>query len=190
MGFVSILGFAHQLIEARLKPGEAAIDATAGNGIDTVFLAKQVGADGQVYAFDIQESALESTAERCRREVPGYGIELLHRSHAELAEAVPAKWHGQIGAVTFNLGYLPGHDHATITLPASTLGALEAAARLLRPGGIITIVVYSGHPGGELEADAVEAWAAGLPQQAYQAMTYRFMNQRNHPPYVIAVEKR
>ncbi|SDE21714.1 Putative rRNA methylase [Paenibacillus sp. UNCCL117] len=190
MGFVSILGFAHQLIEARLKPGEAAIDATAGNGVDTVFLARQVGAEGCVYAFDIQESALASTAARCAREVPDRQVELLHRSHAEMAAAIPEHWHGRIAAVTFNLGYLPGHDHSTITLPDSTLQALDSAAKLLRRGGVITIVVYSGHPGGETEAAAVDRWAAGLPQDGYQAMTYRFVNQRNHPPYVIAVEKR
>ncbi|WP_159885855.1 class I SAM-dependent methyltransferase [Paenibacillus puerhi] len=190
MGFVSILGFAHQLIEARVKPGEAAIDATAGNGVDTVFLARQVGEDGIVYAFDIQESAIASTGSRCAREAPNRRVELLLRSHADMAEAIPQEWHGRIAAVTFNLGYLPGHDHSTITLPDSTLKALNAAAGLLRRGGIITIVVYSGHPGGEAEANAVNNWAAALPQDAYQAMTYRFINQRNHPPYVIAIERR
>lgn len=190
MGFLSILSYAHKLIEERVQAGETVIDATAGNGVDTVFLARRVGTQGTVYAFDIQEAAIASTAARCAQEVPGHRVELVLRSHAELADVIPAEQHGRIAAVTFNLGYLPGHDHATVTLPATTLDALQASARMLRRGGIITIVLYTGHPGGADEAEAVEAWAAALPQADYQVLTYRFLNQRNRPPYVIAIEKR
>lgn len=190
MGFISILSFAHKLMEERVQAGETVIDATAGNGVDTVFLAKQVGTGGIVYAFDIQETAIACTAACCAQEVPGHRVELVLRSHAELADAIPVEHHGRIAAVAFNLGYLPGHDHGTVTLPDSTLAALQAAAGLLRRGGIITIVLYTGHPGGPEEAEAVEAWAAALPQADYQVLTYRFLNQRNRPPYVIAIEKR
>ncbi|WP_281889940.1 class I SAM-dependent methyltransferase [Paenibacillus sp. YYML68] len=190
MGFLSILSFAHKLIEERVKPGEPVVDATAGNGVDTVYLARCTGPSGTVYAFDIQAAALERTAARCALEAPGHRVELVHHSHAELAEALPTETHGRVAAVTFNLGYLPGHDHATITTAASTLPALEAAASLLRRGGVITIVLYTGHPGGQEEAEAVEAWAASLPQAQYQVLTYRYLNQRNHPPYCVAIEKR
>ncbi len=87
-------------------------------------------------------------------------------------------------------GICPGPEHATITQPDSTVTALEAAARLIRRGGIITAVLYTGHPGGEEEAAAVEQWASELPQKQFQVLQYRFMNQINRPPYLIAVEKR
>lgn len=190
MGFVSILGFAHRLIAERVQSGETAIDATAGNGVDTLFLARTVGAAGEVHAFDIQPQALERTAARLAKEQPDAKVRLHLRSHAEMASAIPNEQHNRIAAVMFNLGYLPGEDHALVTRPNTTVLALDAACSLLRAGGIVTIVLYTGHPGGQEEADAVERWAEALPQREYQVLLYRFVNQRNHPPYLIAVEKR
>ncbi|CAG7626663.1 hypothetical protein PAESOLCIP111_02837 [Paenibacillus solanacearum] len=191
MGFVSILSFTHQLVKERVQPGDPAVDATAGNGVDTLFLAKLVGENGTVHAVDIQEQALRNTAARLDAALPAaHRTVLHHRSHAELADIVPADQWGQVAAVMFNLGYLPGDDHATVTLTESTLTALAAAAEAIRPGGIITIVLYTGHPGGREEADAVEAWAAALPQNRYQVLQYRFFNQKNSPPYLLAIEKR
>lgn len=193
MGFLSILSFARRLVEDRLKPGDTAVDATAGNGVDTLFLARLTGPGGRVHAFDIQETALAKTRERLRKELPEgeYGhVELHLMSHDNMKEALPPEAAGTAGAAMFNLGYLPGADHSVITTPSSTIPALNASLELLRPGGILTVVVYPGHEGGQTEADAVERWAAALPQDRFQAMTYRFINQRNAPPYLIAVEKR
>jgi tRNA A58 N-methylase Trm61 len=197
MGFGSIISFAHKLIEERLRPGDAVIDATVGNGVDTVFLAGLVGMGGAVYGFDIQEEALEKARKRMAGAGFGgssaeavCGVKLLLRSHAQMEQAVPASLHGEIAAVMFNLGYLPGGDHTVVTTPFSTLAALEASLRLLKKGGVVTIVLYSGHEGGREEADAVAAWAGQLPQHSYQVLAYRFLNQRNTPPYLIAIEKR
>lgn len=191
MGFVSILGMAHKLIEARVGPGDIAIDATVGGGHDTLALARLVGAGGRVYGFDIQPQAIERTW--LRLEAAGVGgerVTLFAASHDRMAASVPAEAHGRIAAVMFNLGYLPGADHATITVPATTLPALDASLALLRPGGILTVVAYPGHEGGHAEAAAVERWAAELPQDECQSLLYRFVNQRNDPPFLLAVEKR
>ncbi|TVY09744.1 tRNA (mnm(5)s(2)U34)-methyltransferase [Paenibacillus cremeus] len=193
MGFISILSFAHKLIEERTYAGDIAVDATAGNGVDTVFLARLVGSEGTVHAFDVQRQALDSTAARVDKECPDHGpdaVRLHLRSHAELPQVLSPDEHGRVAAVMFNLGYLPGDDHATITQPESTLSALTASAEALRRGGIITAVLYTGHPGGAEEAEAVEQWAAALPQKEFQVLQYRFFNQKNHPPYLIAIEKR
>lgn len=190
MGFLSILSYAHKLIEERVAPGDTVVDATAGNGVDTVFLAKCVGLDGNVHAFDIQEEALLQTKKRMAKELPEHERVFLHlRSHAEMLETLPEALQGQVGAVMFNLGYLPGTDMGTVTLPESTLPALQGAARLLRKGGIMTIALYTGHEGGEQEAAVVRRWAEQLPQREFQVMEYRFINRRNHPPYLIAIEK-
>ncbi|MRN51914.1 class I SAM-dependent methyltransferase [Paenibacillus monticola] len=196
MGFLSVLSFAHKLTTERLALGDRAIDATVGTGADTLFLAKTVGKRGAVYGFDIQAAALELASERLRlaREESPLAISpvtLLLRSHAAMAQAVPADWAETVGAVMFNLGYLPAGDadRSIITQPDSSLEALEAALRLLRPGGIMTAVLYPGHAGGDLEAAAVESWAAAVPMHVAQSIIYRQL-QRADAPYCLALEKK
>lgn len=196
MGFLSVLSFAHKLTAERLLSGGRAIDATVGTGADTLVLSKAAGPRGEVYGFDIQPAALKLAEERlrlAREEAPGAlsPVTLLQRSHAAMAQAVPPDWRGTVSAVMFNLGYLPSGnaDKTIITEPESTLAALDAALALLRPGGIITAVLYPGHEGGDREAAAVEAWAAGLAQQRAQSIIYRQL-QRASAPYAIAVEKK
>ena len=195
MGFMSVLSFAHKLITERLTTGDRAIDATVGTGADTLFLAKTLGARGEVYGFDIQSAALTLAEERLQQAVAQAGaiapVTLLLKSHAAMAESVPLDWHGTVGAIMFNLGYLPSGDadKSIITQTDSSIAALEASLILLRPGGIITAVLYPGHEGGEREAAAVESWAAGLSTQVAQSIIYRQL-QRSSSPYVIAIEKK
>lgn len=193
MGFLSVLSFAHKLVSERLSPGDTAVDATAGTGADTLFLAKTIGIKGHVHAFDIQDQALALTRDRLAKESPGTlaGFTLHHQSHALMKSCIPEHDHGHVGAIMFNLGYLPvdSSDKQIMTETASTLEALEAAIELLRPGGIVTIVLYPGHKGGDAEADAVQAWAAKLPQQSVQTILYRGL-QRSEAPYLIALERK
>ncbi|UKS24839.1 methyltransferase domain-containing protein [Paenibacillus sp. HWE-109] len=192
MGFVSVLGFAHQLIGQRAQSGDTVIDATLGNGVDALFLAKLVGSRGSVYGFDIQQQALDQTKMRLDKELPDASsyVHMSLCSHALMEAAVPQDRHGKVAAVAFNLGYLPGADPSTITTQESTIPALEAALRLLRKGGIVTIVLYSGHDGGSEEAAAVENWSQQLPLAAFQVLRYQFLNTSAHAPYLLAVEKR
>jgi hypothetical protein len=102
---------------------------------------------------------------------------------------LPGAVHGEVTAVMFNLGYLPGGDKERVTQPATTRSALAAAADLLRSGGRITVVLYVGHPGGEREAQVVRQWAANLDQQRFQVLAYAFLNQTNDPPRLLVIEK-
>ncbi|WP_042164199.1 class I SAM-dependent methyltransferase [Paenibacillus gorillae] len=192
MGFLSVLSMAHKWIGERTSSGDIVIDATAGGGVDTLALASLVGSGGTVYAFDIQQEALDRTQERLAALEPEGRLprlRLLLQSHAEMAAAVDDDAHGKVAAVMFNLGYLPGGDESVITQPETTINALDAALSLLRPGGIVTCVLYPGHPGGELEAAAVEAWASQLPGSLAAAVVYR-QPQRTTAPYLVAVERR
>ena len=156
--------FAQAAVSRVLKPGDLAIDATAGNGHDTLFLCERVGPQGKIVAFDIQDEALTATRTRLAESGIGTGcFELVCASH----ETMPAHAeHQTVAAIMFNLGYLPGGDKAIITRTASTLAALESALRLLHSGGVLTIVCYPGHEGGAVEAKAVSEWAEGLRERS------------------------
>ncbi|MFB6277882.1 MAG: class I SAM-dependent methyltransferase [Salinibacter sp.] len=188
----SILDFAHTLAAAGLEPGGLAIDATVGNGHDTLFLVQEVGPGGRVVGFDVQPDALTATRERIQSRGPEASdrLRLVHAGHETMASHLCADDLGAVGAIMFNLGYLPGGDHSVTTKPATTRRALAASLELLRPGGVLTIVAYPGHEGGEAEAKAVADWTASLPEDDVLALSYRFPNQTGDPPRLYAVEKR
>lgn len=190
MGFVSVLAFAQKLAAERIQPGEPVVDATAGGGVDTLFLAQKSGSRGTVYAFDVQQEALDRTRNRLAGQ-PGLAeVRLFARSHHLMEEAVDPAHRGKMAAVMFNLGYLPGADTGVITRPETTIPALEAACRLLRKGGVLTVVLYAGHSGGDREAAEVRNWAEGLPGAEFEALTYRFINREPSAPYLLAISKR
>lgn len=165
----SLVHRAHSALTHILREGDAAIDATVGNGHDTLFLARAVGEQGKVYGFDIQEAALDSAWRRLEDEGVAGRVSLYHAGHEAMALALPESLRGQVRAVMFNLGYLPGGDKARTTAIATTLAALEQARELLAPGGAISVLAYTGHPGGREEAEAVKAWARGLAGDYYKA---------------------
>ncbi len=150
---------AQKLATDILRPGDIAVDGTAGKGRDTACLAQAVGPSGHVHAFDIQPDAITST--RNLLAVAGLldRVTAHLRSHAELAAALPPGHHGSVCVVLFNLGYLPGGNPAITTRPDSTQLALEAAFAALRPGGRLICVAYTGHPGGPEESDVVLKFA-------------------------------
>lgn len=166
----------HDWISRVVSPGDAVVDATAGNGHDTVFLARLVGPSGQVHAFDVQEEAIRATRERLEKEgllTPSVRLHLA--SHDRLAELVG----GPVKAIVFNLGYLPGGDKKTVTRTECTLAALEQAAALIAPNGLLSVMCYPGHEGGKEEAEAVEAFLSRLPHHSWRAGKYQLLNTGN-----------
>ncbi|MES2598724.1 MAG: class I SAM-dependent methyltransferase [Verrucomicrobiota bacterium] len=188
-GLPSAVRWAHLLMEDRLRPGDVVIDATAGNGHDTLFLAELVGPGGRVWAFDVQEPAvLES-----RRRLGEAGITnsfVIHSGHETMRDHVPAEWHGKLNAIMFNLGYLPGSDKSIITHTATTLQAISTALELLASGGLLTIAVYPGHDGGTQEQQAITEWAGALHPRQFEAQLIRPINRSASPPECWVVWKR
>lgn len=176
---------AHEFIAPVLVPGALAVDATAGNGHDTLFLARGVGPEGRVYAFDIQPEALLKTRDLLARHGLLERVTLLAADHREMSRYVPP----HVQAVMFNLGYLPGGDHRVVTQPASTLEALKAALELLSPGGRISLVVYTGHPGGLEELKVVEDFTSTLPTGEFVVMRLSFWNRSPKSPVLFFLEK-
>lgn len=191
MGFTSVLGYAQQWVAKKCTTGDVVIDGTAGNGVDTLFLAKLVGNRGQVYSFDIQEEALQLTRQRlAAADALHEGIHLIHSCHSQIRSLIPQALHGRVKAAMFNFGYLPGGDTSIITTSSTSVPALEGSLQVLQEGGIVTAILYPGHEGGESEARAIEDWAGQLPSAQAQVLCYRFINTAKPSPYLIAIEKR
>ncbi len=185
---ISLTEQAQRFIAEVLHPGDVAIDATTGNGHDTLFLARQVGSHGRVFAFDVEPAALR----KAREQVTALGLQdrlvWICHSHETLEQHIPAPWKHDIQAVMFNLGYLPGSDKECITTPSSTLPALDQALRLLAPGGRISIIAYTGHPGGKEEADAITRWLAA--QSSLQLSWKQIIPEnRISPPRLFFIDK-
>lgn len=153
---IKLTDIAHEKIKVALIYGGIAIDATVGNGFDTLFLAQFAD---RVYGFDIQQVALEKTLEKARENGFGDKVELFNESHESLGIKFEEN---TVDAIMFNLGYLPGGDKSIITHASSTLKALEGGLKLLRSGGVMSVMSYPGHFGGDEEDGVVMAWFYGL----------------------------
>lgn len=184
---MKVTALAHQYVAAAVRPGDSVVDATAGNGFDTLFLSQLVGPNGKVYAFDIQEEAIVRTSRRLAA-AKAQNVALLLASHAEMKQELPQTLAGEISAIMFNLGYLPRGDKSMTTTTDSSVRAVAQAMELLAPDGLMTIIAYTGHPGGQEEADAVlaflESTTAKLTRptniQAAQAAPELFVVQHRH----------
>ena len=149
---------AQSIAKRYLGEGAVAIDATAGNGFDTLFLAEQVGDSGFVYSVDIQKHAIEAVRHKLQHAGTIQRCRLTAGSHAQLNTIVDSAHQGAISVAMFNLGYLPFGDKTIVTQPESTIMALDQVAGLIRPGGLISILAYLGHSGGGAEALRVGRW--------------------------------
>lgn len=176
----------HLLLSKFLREGQRAVDATAGNGYDTVFLAKKVGKRGQVYAFDIQTIAIERTQALIEKEKCADVVRLINDTHEKLTEYIK----GSVQAIVYNLGYLPGGDKATITKADATLSSIKEALELLAPGGVISIVAYPGHDGGDCEAKRVENLLQELDSALWDVFSYQRFNAIKPAPYLLFLHKR
>ncbi len=179
------LGQSHDLIKSVVKEGDHVIDATAGNGHDTAFLAELTGDAGKVYAFDIQQSALEKTRKRLEQLKLLHRVELINDGHQNIDRYVKAG----VKAVMFNLGYLPGGDHSIGTKAPSTIEAVNKAMNLIPKGGVVAIVVYYGGDSGFEEKDLVMEFIKGIDCRKFAVMKTEFVNQINCPPILICIEK-
>ena len=173
------LEMAHDFLAEVISKEDIVVDATMGNGHDTLFLAQLAK---EVYAFDIQEQALKNTQERLQ-EAGISNAQLILQGHETVDQFVT-----ETKAAIFNLGYLPSADKSIITKPQTTLEALKKLCHLLIRGGRIALMIYYGHEGGDIEKDAVLDFVRQLPQKEYTVTIYRTLNQVNNPPFLVMIE--
>lgn len=180
------LNIAKIIIAQKLAEGDVAIDATAGNGNDTLFLANIVGKSGKVFSFDVQDDAIANTKKHILDNGLSAIVKIIKDGHEHIDKYVKDK----VKVVVFNLGYLPGGRKDVSTKAESTITAIKKSMYLLKDGGVILLVIYYGHPTGTDEKEAVLNFAAKLDQQQYNVFSLGFINQNNNPPMLICIEKR
>ncbi len=185
----SLVKLAHSLIKGKIKAGAIVIDATVGNGYDTLFLLEQIKPDGLVYGFDIQQTAIDSAKKNLETLLFADCLTLTHADHAQLTEHIPTAHYGKISAIMFNLGYLPGGDKSITTQVNSTLSALTQASRLLTVGGMLTILAYPGHLTGKLETEQVNQWCFELNPQEFEATLIENSTDNPSAPKLFVVNK-
>lgn len=184
----SPLRFCHTLLSLNVQSGDIVVDATVGNGYDTVKLAQLVGETGKVYGFDIQEEALQETKKKLTLTGMIDQVDLYQIGHEKMEAVLPQEIN--LSTVVFNLGYLPKGDRSIITKAETTLEAIKQSLKLLRKGGLLFLMIYYGHDGGKNEKDAVISFLEKLAQNEFDVLQYGFINQKNSPPFLIVVEKK
>jgi predicted methyltransferase len=179
------LSISHELVSKVVQPGDIVVDATMGNGNDTLFLANLVGDLGKVYAFDVQQLALDNTKKRLTDAGLIERAELILEGHQNIGLYAPQG----IKAVMFNLGYLPKGDHNIGTKAETTIAAIESSLRLLCKEGIVMLVIYYGGDSGFDEKNAVMEYFKTLDCKKYSVLVHDFVNQVNCPPIAVCIEK-
>ena len=188
--FPRTVAVAHAMLAPRIANGDTVVDATAGNGHDTAFLAECVGDGGCVISIDLQPTAIDATRTHCENLGLIDRVNLVQDSHENITDILLRQNVESVSAVVFNLGYLPGGDKSIVTHPDSTLSALEQSLKYLRLHGLLHIVCYPGHPEGAIESHAVTAWASSLDETQFLVVNYQSLNQSKRPPFIIAIERR
>ncbi len=183
---VKALVYCHSKIAEVVEKGDHVLDATCGNGKDTLFLANCVGNEGKVYAFDIQKEAISKASYIIEKQGVLGRVSFFNEGH----ENIRALVRGPLKAAMFNLGYLPGGNHEIITKPSTTIKALEGLFPLIQKGGLVSIMLYTGHAGGEEEKNTLFSFLISLNQKEFSVLHYNFINQTNSPPQLFLIDKK
>lgn len=183
---INTIGLLHKYLQQSIKKGATCIDATAGNGHDTVYLAELVGSDGHIIAMDIQLTAIEATKILVEKKQLSNRVQLVQDGHEHMNHYAE---NGTVDGIIFNLGYLPGGDHHIATAADTTIMALEQGLALLKQKGVIALAIYHGGDTGFDERDAVLEWMKQLDYHLYTVMVTDFYNRPNHPPLAAFIIK-
>ena len=183
---VNTIKLLHDQIRFYLPNPSFCIDATAGNGKDTLFLARLVGESGKVLAMDIQEKAVCATKELLEKKNLKDRVEVILDGHEHMDHYVKQ---GQVDCIMFNLGYLPGGNHKLATNFKTTITAIQKGLDLLKPGGIISLAIYQGGDTGFEEKECVLKWLKDLNCDLYTVMVTDFYNRPNYPPLAVFIIK-
>lgn len=183
MDYKPHLSLVHSYWTKHLRLGDVVIDATCGNGYDSLFLSKLILTpfSGWLHCIDMQKQAIEHTHQRLFQSLPCElfnRVSLYHQSHETLPKSAPA-------LIAYNLGYLPGSDKQITTTLESTITSLDISVNQLKINGLITIVCYPGHAEGLREEKAIEQWSYQLPKDQYEITWTKWPHKNRHPSVLL-----
>lgn len=181
-----ITEWCRHFIKDHVQEGDICIDATAGNGFDTLALCEAVGEHGRVIAFDIQEEAVVHTKERLKEHGMLSRAEVILDSHTNMGKYAEEE---SVSCITFNFGYLPGGDHNLATKKETSIQAIEEGLGLLKKGGMMSLCIYSGGDSGFEERDEILAFLKNLDRKKYLVIVSAYYNRPNNPPIPAMILK-
>lgn len=181
-----ITEWCHHFMENHVEEGDFCIDATAGNGNDTLFLCQLVGETGKVLAFDIQKKAVEYTKQRLSDAKMAERAEVLLESHTNMYKYAKRE---SVSCIVFNFGYLPGGDHQLSTQADTSIEAIRQGLELLKVGGMMSLCIYSGGDSGFQERDAILSFLKSLDTKRYLVILSSYYNRPNNPPIPVMILK-
>lgn len=181
-----ITEWCHHFIRKHVQEGDCCIDATAGNGNDTLLLCELVGESGKVFAFDIQEEAVNHTKERLEKAGLINRAEVLLESHVNMGNYVAEN---SVNCIVFNFGYLPGGDHNLATKGETSIQAIHKGLDLLKKGGMMSLCIYSGGDSGFEERDTILEELKKLDTKRYLVILSAYYNRPNNPPIPVLIIK-
>jgi hypothetical protein len=177
------LEVAHFFWQRHLRPGDSVVDATCGNGHDTLFLANLLAQGGvfagKLWVYDIQDIALQRAQERLPASWSA-NIEWINACHSKLG----SRGEANLRLVVYNLGYLPGGDKEVTTLWPTTFLSLQAAMQHLLPGGALSLTCYPGHNQGQVEEEELLRLLPSLDPQQWRVWHYRCLNKVRSPSFI------
>ena len=182
----SALGIVHKILKMHIKPGDFCIDATAGNGHDSVYLCELTGKEGKLLAMDIQQSAVDSTAANLAEHGFSGMSTVVCTSHSDIDKYAEPN---SADCIVFNFGWLPGGSHDVFTRAETSIPAIKKSLDILKPGGLLSLCVYYGRNNGYSERDTIMEFVSSLPGAQYNVMKCDFLNRFNDPPFPIFIVK-
>ncbi len=181
--FLRNVDIVHSCLKEYVSLGDLVIDATSGNGYDTLFLAK-LGA--KVTSFDIQQIALDRTKSLLEKNGVIDSVKLILDSNENITNYFSE---GQISAISYNLGYLPDGDESITTTADTTINSLKSALPLLKIYGVISIVSYRGHNNGREENLKLDDFLYSLDEKDFLVIKHETYNRKSSPPIVYFVKR-
>lgn len=181
-----LVDFIHMLLSQSYGKFESLnfVDATCGNGFDTLYLCKLAGIKGHVKAFDIQEQAIERTNTLLSSNLGFVNYEIILDSHEFINKYLTSK----IDAAIFNLGYLPYSDKTVTTKGDVTVKAVQNLLPHLKEEGRIFITTYITHDTGDEIKDML-SYLSTLDKSKYNVLNINLINKNNTPPELFIIEK-
>lgn len=179
------LNISHETIKHFVNSGDICIDATAGRGFDTAFLSELVGTSGKVYAFDIQQEAIDSTNQLLKSKGLS-NVQTILDSHVNMKNYVDNQ---EISCITFNFGWLPKGNHKICTHADTSIIAIDSGLELLKDNGIMSLCIYYGKDTGFAERDAILQHLSTIDSKKYTVLTTNFSNRPNCPPIFALIVK-